>query len=389
MVRVKGPLFSMGASGTLGGAISYRRQLFGAQVERKPRKRDFKSAAQLNHRALFLKGVAYWHSLSAAEKENYKQRGNVLHMTGFNLCVRDYLLGAIMAATSGLRTTGAEVLLPTLAASPALAVGDGEWPETWTQIVGETASAYALCGVSLCFWPTMGTLGTVGQIGQVRIGVGGVGEEVPIGQGAFGLAGLQLPVGGSDTVFAQANVPIPFKPVLVPAGERLSGQIANINGVAAGAVVLTGYEGWDEPSGYEGWLPDVYWKGESGGRAVVVPDAGAATVTAGSPAWTFGDGVDLYNVTMVATVLKGIVAVSGYMMGSKADVQFEVVVGSPGSEEVVARGGLVVPAAGRPGGTAEFRRPYLAEAGTRVRVRGAAGMASSPWKVCLLAEEME
>ena len=95
MVKVTGPLFSLGASGTLGKAISYRRQLFGAQVEKKPQKRDFKSGAQLVRRGLFLNAVGYWNSLSDEEKDEYKSLAAGLPMTGFNLCVRDYLLGVI------------------------------------------------------------------------------------------------------------------------------------------------------------------------------------------------------------------------------------------------------------------------------------------------------
>lgn len=95
MVKVKGPLFSLGARGSLGKAISYRGQPFGAQVEKKPKKRDFKSGSQLARRGLFLDAVAYWNGLSAEEKAEYNGLAAGLPMTGFNLCVRDYLMGVI------------------------------------------------------------------------------------------------------------------------------------------------------------------------------------------------------------------------------------------------------------------------------------------------------
>jgi len=95
VVKVTGPLFSLGASGTLGKTISYRHQLFGDQVEKKPKKRDLKSVAQLTRRGLFQGAVAYWNGLSDEEKEAYKSLAAGLPMTGFNLCVRDYLVGVI------------------------------------------------------------------------------------------------------------------------------------------------------------------------------------------------------------------------------------------------------------------------------------------------------
>lgn len=95
MVKVRGPLFSMGASGTLGRAISYRRQVFGSQVEKKPQKRDLKSPAQVSRRELFLEAVAHWNSLSDEERAAYRGLAAGLPMTGFNLCVQDYLMGRI------------------------------------------------------------------------------------------------------------------------------------------------------------------------------------------------------------------------------------------------------------------------------------------------------
>jgi len=95
MVKVKGPLFSLGAKGSLGRAISYRKQPFGAQVEKKPKKRDLKSASQLSRRGLFLGAVGYWNSLSDEEQAAYRGLAAGLPMTGFNLCVQDYLMGRI------------------------------------------------------------------------------------------------------------------------------------------------------------------------------------------------------------------------------------------------------------------------------------------------------
>jgi len=95
MVKVTGPLFSVRARGSLGDGISFQGSGAGVRVERRPRHRDRQSLGQLAHRDLFLEAVAYWHGLTAEQKVEYGERGEVAHITGYNLCLREYLLGVV------------------------------------------------------------------------------------------------------------------------------------------------------------------------------------------------------------------------------------------------------------------------------------------------------
>jgi len=83
MTKLKNPLLSLGAVGRLGNAISYKRRgkQFIAQLAAPPM--DVKSLAQLSWRHMYLKAVALWHALSAAEKQEWETLARRKHMTGF------------------------------------------------------------------------------------------------------------------------------------------------------------------------------------------------------------------------------------------------------------------------------------------------------------------
>jgi len=95
MPKVTGPLFSIAASGSLANAISYRKRPGYFQVEKKPVKRDLKSAAQLAHRSTFTSATSHWNSLSGASKAAYNALANPLRMTGYNYVIRSWLTGAL------------------------------------------------------------------------------------------------------------------------------------------------------------------------------------------------------------------------------------------------------------------------------------------------------
>jgi hypothetical protein len=65
MAKVKGPLFSLDAHGTLGRTIIYQRSPSGVRVFPHFVPYDPKTAAQLNIRQYIRLGVYYWHSLPA------------------------------------------------------------------------------------------------------------------------------------------------------------------------------------------------------------------------------------------------------------------------------------------------------------------------------------
>ena len=67
MVKVVGHMFSLGASGTLSKAITFRKGLEGYRVEKKPVPTDRRSAGQLAQREVFRGAAALWSAMSAGE----------------------------------------------------------------------------------------------------------------------------------------------------------------------------------------------------------------------------------------------------------------------------------------------------------------------------------
>lgn len=82
MVKLKSPLFSLGARGLV-GSISYLTRRKTKIAEKTPVVPDAKSLAQLSWRHMYQKAVALWHALSAEEKREWERTATPRHMTGF------------------------------------------------------------------------------------------------------------------------------------------------------------------------------------------------------------------------------------------------------------------------------------------------------------------
>lgn len=91
MPKVTGPLFSLGAGGTLGKAITYKGSISGARVEKVPRPRNVRSAAQVLQRNEFKDGASFWKTLTPEEKAAYTAGGDVLGITGYNYFLQQWL----------------------------------------------------------------------------------------------------------------------------------------------------------------------------------------------------------------------------------------------------------------------------------------------------------
>lgn len=83
MAKPKHPLFSFGAIGRLGEALTFLRRRHTDIVEKTPIPEDVKSPGQLSWRHMYQKAVALWHALSAAEKQEWESQARPKHMTGF------------------------------------------------------------------------------------------------------------------------------------------------------------------------------------------------------------------------------------------------------------------------------------------------------------------
>jgi len=83
MSKLKVPLFSLQAFGTLAKALTFQRRKTGATAEKYPFPDNVKTLAQLSWRHMYQKAVALWHALDFDEKQAWETSARPRHMTGF------------------------------------------------------------------------------------------------------------------------------------------------------------------------------------------------------------------------------------------------------------------------------------------------------------------
>ncbi len=83
MTKLKNPLLSLAASGSLSRAITFLRRRGRNIAEKMPIPSDPKTLNQLSWRHMYSKCAALWHTLSDAEKAEWAAIGSKKHMTGF------------------------------------------------------------------------------------------------------------------------------------------------------------------------------------------------------------------------------------------------------------------------------------------------------------------
>ena len=94
MVKTKGPCFSLEASGTLGGALTYSKGWKGVKYLRQHKvPANPQTAGQVAQRTSFANGVADYHLQSAETKTNWDTAAKALSdpMSGFNYFVQQYI----------------------------------------------------------------------------------------------------------------------------------------------------------------------------------------------------------------------------------------------------------------------------------------------------------
>ena len=72
MTKLKIPLLSFGAQGTIANALTFQKRARGHFARQKPIPKDPKSPAQLAQRQIYRDAVDAWHALSPAEKEAWR-----------------------------------------------------------------------------------------------------------------------------------------------------------------------------------------------------------------------------------------------------------------------------------------------------------------------------
>lgn len=90
MTRVKGPLFSVTASGDFLGLMEFRTTGDQTIVAGHKQKPAMRSAAQIAQATRFKNAVAGWNTLDAAAKLTWKNKAISLGMTGYQLFMSEY-----------------------------------------------------------------------------------------------------------------------------------------------------------------------------------------------------------------------------------------------------------------------------------------------------------
>ncbi len=115
MAKLTGPLFSMEARGTMGGAVTYQKGFGGNRATRVPRHRDALTSGQVTQRSVFQVASDEWRWLGAEGKAGYARTGAEFRITGWNYFLREFLKGRVRGDTRLLLPAhegpGASVLL--------------------------------------------------------------------------------------------------------------------------------------------------------------------------------------------------------------------------------------------------------------------------------------
>lgn len=105
MPKLKGPLFSIGASGNLGGALSYQKHNMGQGVHSRPFRKKVSTSAQLIVRSWFKKAFYVWRNnvtgfgyyisayctgLTPTQKNLWIRSSVIERMTGINLYIKSW-----------------------------------------------------------------------------------------------------------------------------------------------------------------------------------------------------------------------------------------------------------------------------------------------------------
>ena len=381
MVKVGGPLHSQDARGSLGDGITFQGFQRGVRVERRPRHRDAGSAAQLTHRGVFLDAVVYWHGLSAVAKAEYNERGDPLNLTGYNLCLREYLRGLVEVGLS-LRPTRNESpsrFFPEAGAAIVITPpADASWSD-YAVLVADSGAECVLSTVNVECVHNVSPGGAGGRSMFLELNVGADGFEVPIGTWSDSCTLTTVNLRYLRQFRLACKLPANSR---LTARVRLSASAANPYFTMAVAVVapptpVLFASGWDE---------NAYRQG-GGSVSALVPAAPsfAAVVCGVADGW--GDPVELVEEAAGRELVVGVDvrSVSGGAPPYPSRVAVQIGVGGPGDEkwheatELVSSATVIQ-------GAVEFPRSVEVVTGERVVGRAQSNVAGKNVNLALMVE---
>lgn len=89
MAKPTSPLMSFQASGKIGQRLVFSVRSSGQQVRFQKSQKDIKTLPRLEVRSAYSSSVFDWVSLPDIDKNIYVQRAKSLHMTGYNLFIKE------------------------------------------------------------------------------------------------------------------------------------------------------------------------------------------------------------------------------------------------------------------------------------------------------------
>ena len=95
MAKTRGALFSVEAYGTLDGTITYQRGRTGVRVMRHKSPKQPRTDTQLAQRAQFTSAVNAWRALPGASQAWWNAKAQGMATCGYNLYIKNYLLGLL------------------------------------------------------------------------------------------------------------------------------------------------------------------------------------------------------------------------------------------------------------------------------------------------------
>lgn len=266
-----------------------------------------------------------------------------------------------------------EVILPTDAAAEAMSSPGAGWGWSgWNQLTAAVGPEFVLCGMYLnhsCFVPA-GTATGIGEL-QIEVGVGAGGAEVTVGSGHSAFFGQNPSPNTINVLYSRIHT-LPFQPVLIPAGSRISTRMASNGLISRGACFLFGYD-------YNAWSPvlqlpipdiDRYLKAARAATqgTVVTPSAGTTTITSAAYA-AYGAWVTMIAAAPRDLLVTGFSAlINDFNENCQVQIGIDDGVGNKFARSKVGmpdRNVLAVPA----GTMVYLPRPLFVKAGEQVDAR--------------------
>ena len=97
MAKIKGPLLSHEARGTIAEKLTFSVRSSGQQARFQKKQKDILTAGRVSQREIYSDSVEAWNALSQEEKAVYNQEAGPYEYTGYNLFMRlflsDYIQG--------------------------------------------------------------------------------------------------------------------------------------------------------------------------------------------------------------------------------------------------------------------------------------------------------